>query len=82
MINCFIRHVVRAPYICTVLGGGVRQIKCYPDAQTFIIKGKLIGHSRKEQTMIAPLDMCGRDICLAKETLIRFLDTERRTQQK
>lgn len=32
--------------------------------------------------MIALLDMCGRDICLAKETLIRFLDTERRTQQK
>ena len=82
MINCFIRHVVRPLYICTVPRKGLQADKCYPDAQTFIIKGKLIGYSRKEQTMIAPLDMCGRDICLAKETLIRFLDTKRRTQQK
>lgn len=65
----FIKNVVRAPYICTVPGGGVRAIKCYPDAKTYIVNGKRIGFSRKEQTMIAPLDVSGNEIKAVKMCL-------------
>lgn len=68
----FIKNVVRAPYICTVPGGGVRAIKCYPDAKTYIIKGKKIGYSQREQTMIAPLDVSGNEIKIALECLERI----------
>lgn len=68
----FIKNVVRAPYICTVPGGGVRAIKCYPDAQTYIVNGKKIGYSRKEQTMIAPLNISGKEIANARICLERL----------
>ena len=38
-----INEIKRAPYICTVPGGGVRATKCYPDAQTYVINGKKFG---------------------------------------
>jgi len=58
----YIKEVVRAPYICTVPGGGVRATKCYPDAKTFVINGKKVGYSAKEQTLICPLDCTGSEI--------------------
>ena len=77
----YIKKVVRAPYICTVPGGGVRAIKCYPDATTFIINGKKIGYSAKESTIIVPLDALG-DINMYKMRVIEFLDSERCERQK
>ena len=68
----FIKNIIRAPYICTVPGGGVRAIKCYPDAQTFIVNGKKIGYSRREQTMIAPLDVSVNEIQALKMCLERI----------
>ncbi len=65
----YIKKVVRAPYICTVPGGGVRAIKCYPDAKTYIINGKKIGYSKREQTMIAPLNVSGSEIRVAQTCL-------------
>lgn len=58
----YIKEVVRAPYIYTVPDGGVRAIKYYPDAQTYIINGKKVGYSAKEQTLIVPLDVSEREI--------------------
>lgn len=68
----YIKKVVRAPYICTVPGGGVQAIKCYPDAKTFIVNGKKIGYSRREQTMIVPLNISGNEIKIAR-TLLEML---------
>ena len=50
-----IERVVGAPYICTIPAGGLRAIKCYPDAQIFFIDGKKVGYSKRERTMIVPL---------------------------
>ena len=68
----FIKKVVRAPYVRTVPGGGVRAIKCYSDAKTYVINGKKIGYSRREQTMIAPLDISGNEIKAVKTCLERI----------
>lgn len=72
MAIMYIKKVVRAPYICTVPGGGVRAIKCYPDAKTYIINGKKIGYSKREQTMIAPLNVSGSEIRVAQTCLERL----------
>ena len=50
-----IERVVGAPYICTIPAGGLRAIKCYPDAITCFIRGIKIGYSKREKTMIVPL---------------------------
>lgn len=65
----FIKKVVRAPYICTIPSGGVQAIKCYPDALTYVINGKKIGYSKKERTMIAPLNVSGSEIKVAQTCL-------------
>ena len=61
-----INEIKRAPYICTVPGGGVRATKCYPDAQTYVINGKKFGYSQKEQTLITPIYASGSDISAAE----------------
>ena len=55
----FIKKIVTAPYICTVPSSGVKATKCYQDAKTFIINGRQIGWSKKEKTIIIPLDTIG-----------------------
>ena len=65
----FIKNIVRAPYICTVPSSGVRAIKCYPDAKTYIINGEKFGYSKREQTMIAPLGISVDKIKKAQQCL-------------
>ena len=77
-----IKEVVRAPYICTVPGGGVRAIKCYPDAKTFIINGKRVGYSAKERTLICPLDCTGCDIKHAIVVINSALSSRSGTKHK
>ena len=78
----YIKEVVRAPYICTVPGGGVRAIKCYPDAKTFIINGKRVGYSAKERTLICPLDCTGCDIKHAIVVINSALSSRSGTKHK
>ena len=68
----FVKRVVRAPYICTVPGGGVRAILCWPDAKTLIVEGKKVGYSVKDQTAIVPLDVSGTDINNIKMAIFRM----------
>ncbi len=74
----YIKEVVRAPYICTVPSGGVHAIKCYPDAQTYIINGKKVGYSAKEQTVIVPLDVPGREIEEIKVKISRIIESSKK----
>lgn len=81
----YIWHIEWAPYICTVPGGGVRAIKCYPDAQTFVINGQKIGYSRKEHTMIVPIGSGEDEIGIYKKSLLNILgwqDRQRLEQGK
>lgn len=48
--------IIKAPYICTIPSGGLRDIQCFPDAITFFSGGKKYGFSKKAWTLIAPLD--------------------------
>ncbi len=50
-----VRIVKMVPYICTVPGGGVRAIECYPDAQTYIVGGKHVGYSQSKQTLLVTI---------------------------
>lgn len=51
--GCYgVRIVKMVPYICTVPGGGVRAIRCYRDAHTYLVGGKKVGYSLKEQTLL------------------------------
>lgn len=34
----FVEKVKKVPYICVVPAGGLRAIKCYPDARTFFCR--------------------------------------------
>lgn len=71
-----IKEVVRAPYIFP--DGVVRAIKCYPDAQTYIINGKKVGYSAKEQTLIVPLDVPEREIEEIKEKISRIIESSKK----
>ena len=50
-----VRIVKMVPYICTVSGGGVRAIRCYRDAHTYLVDGKQVGYSLKEQTLLVTM---------------------------
>lgn len=73
----YIKEVVRAPYICTVPGGGVRAIKCHPDAKTFIIKGKIVGYSVKEQALIYTPDCTGSDVKAAMK-IVSYIESSKK----
>ena len=75
----FIKKVVRAPYICTVPGGGVRAIKCYPDAEILIVNGKQVGYSRKESALIATLNVSGPELKAAKNSLAAIYYQKKRS---
>ena len=63
----YIKEIKRAPYICIVPSGGPKAIKCYPDAKTWNINGQKFGYSKREQTMIAPMDSTEDEIENAKK---------------
>jgi len=73
----YIKEVVRAPYICTVPGGGVRATKCYPDAQTYIINGKKVGYSAKEQALIYTPDCTSSDVKVAMK-IVSYIGTSKK----
>ena len=73
MDNMYIWHIEAAPYICTVPAGGLRDIKCYPDAITMFVNGKKIGYSRKEHTMIIPIGSSGSEIKTYMTEVLKFL---------
>ena len=73
----YIKEVVRAPYICTVPGGGVRATKCYHDAQTYIINGKKVGYSAKEQTLIRTPDCTSSDLKAAMK-IVSYIETTKK----
>ena len=51
--GCYgVKVLKMVPYICTVPGGGVRAITCYPDAQTYIVNGNHVGYSPSKQTLL------------------------------
>ena len=70
----YIKEVVRAPYICTVPGGGVRATKCYQDAQTYIINGKKVGYSAKEQALIYTPDCTSSDVKAATK-IVSYIES-------
>ncbi len=73
-----VKKVIRVPYICTVPRGGVQAVKCYPDAEIFLIKGRKVGYSKEEKTLIIPKSIKGRDITM----LLEAFKDERRAKQK
>ena len=72
--SLYIKEVVRAPYICTVPGGGVRATKCYPDAHTYIINGKKVGYSAKEQALIYTPDCTSSDVKAATK-IVSYIES-------
>lgn len=59
----FVEKVKKVPYICVVPAGGLRAIKCYPDARTFFargqrvgysLRGQRVGYSLRERTLLVP----------------------------
>lgn len=68
-----IERVVREPYICTIPAGGLRAIKCYPDAQICFIYGKKVGYSKRERTMIVPPNTPWSEIEEYKTILKKFI---------
>ena len=47
--------IVIAPFICTIPGGGLQSVACFPDAETFFYKKKKYGYSKSARTLIAPV---------------------------
>lgn len=74
-----IKKVVGAPDICNIPAGGLRAIKCYPDAIICFIRGIKIGYSKREKTMIVPLRTSVAKIKECKTILEKHL--QERTQQ-
>lgn len=70
----YIKEVVRAPYICTVPGGGVRATKCYHDAHTYIINGKKVGYSAKEKALISTPDCTSGDVKAATK-IVSYIES-------
>ena len=73
----YIKEVVRAKYICTVPGGGVRATKCYPDAHTYIINGKKVGYSAKERALIYTPDCTSSDVKAATK-IVSYIESSKK----
>lgn len=65
----FIKNVVRAPYVCTVPSGGLKAVKCYPDAMTFYSNKKRYGYSKKTGTLIVPNEASSGEISVARKAI-------------
>ena len=68
--NTVVKKIVRVRYICTVPRGGIQAIKCYPDAEIFLIKGRKLGYSKKEKTLIIPRKIPGSETHMLLEEFL------------